>query len=107
MRKTIFAFATTALALWWAFGQIASSMKHTDPELEKAMRCLNSAFAVRGMRVVPDQIAELAEDMVSLWDEKYWDIVAINMVKIALGELTPEQSQQMLNTVVAITEKEV
>lgn len=106
MRKTIFAFAITAIALWWGFGDVVSSMKHTDPKLEKAIRYLNAAFAVRGMRVVPDQIEEIAWDMVRLWDEKYWDIVAANMVKIALGELTPEQSQQMLHTIVAINEKE-
>lgn len=105
MRKTIFTF--TLIALCWAFGPVVSSMKHADPELEKAKRCLNSAFGVRGMQVVPDQIAELAANMVRLWDEKYWDIVAVNMVKIALGELTPEQSQQMLHTIVAINEKEV
>lgn len=105
MRKTIFSFAVTALAMWWAFGQIATSMKHTDPKLTKAMLCLNSAFATRGMQVVPDQIAELGESMMLRWDEKYWDIVAVNMVKIALGELTPEQSQQMLQTIVAITEE--
>lgn len=105
MRKTIFAFAATTLAVWWAFGQIATSMKHTDPKLTKAMLCLNSAFATRGMQVAPDQIAELGESMMLRWDEKYWDIVAVNMVKIALGELTPEQSQQMLQTIVAITEE--
>ena len=107
MRKNIFAFAVTALALWWGFGAVVTSMKYTDPKSEKAKRCLNSAFAARGMRVVPDQIVELAEEMMCRWDEKYWDIVAANMVKIAMGELTPEQSQQMLHTIVAATEKEV
>lgn len=104
MRKNIFVFATTALALWWAFGPAVSAMKHTDPKRAKAEQILKSAFAVRGMQVVPDQIEELAET-ICMWDEQYWEIAAINMVKIALGELTPEQSQQMLQTIVAITEE--
>ena len=29
MRKTIFAFATTALALWWVFGPIVASVRYS------------------------------------------------------------------------------
>lgn len=103
MRKTIVVFAT-ALAVWWAFGPVVAAMKHTDPKRAKAEQILKSAFTVRGMQVVPDQIEELAET-ICMWDEQYWEIAAINMVKIALGELTPEQSQQMMQTIIAITEE--
>lgn len=103
MRKTIVVFAT-ALAVWWAFGPVVATMKHNDPKRAKAEQILKSAFAVRGMQVVPDQIEELAET-ICMWDEQYWEIAAANMVKIALGELTPEQSQQMMQTIIAITEE--
>lgn len=103
MRKTIVVFAT-ALAVWWAFGPVVAAMKHTDPKRTKAEQILKTAFAVRGMQVVPDQIEELAET-ICMWDEQYWEIAAVNMVKIALGELTPEQSQQMMQTIIAITEE--
>ena len=34
MRKTIFAFATTALALWWAFGPVVSSAKQLKTKIQ-------------------------------------------------------------------------
>ena len=33
MRKTIFAFATTALALWWAFGPAVSAAKQPKTKI--------------------------------------------------------------------------
>lgn len=40
------------------------------------------------------------------WDEKDWDIVAVYMVQLALGEITEEQYHQNLNAVAGITKQE-
>lgn len=34
MRKTIFTFATTALALWWAFGPVVSAAKQPKTKIQ-------------------------------------------------------------------------
>lgn len=34
MRKTIFAFATTALALWWGFGNVVSAAKQPKTKIQ-------------------------------------------------------------------------
>lgn len=109
MRKTIFAFATTALALWWVFGPIVASVRYSksnDAKLDAAAKRLDAAFAARGMRVVAEQIYDVAETFCT-WNEKDWDIVAVYMVQLALGEITEEQYHQNLNAVAGITKKEV
>lgn len=105
MRKTIFAFATTALALWWVFGPIVASVRYSKSnkaKLDAAAKRLNAAFVARGMRVVGEQIYDVAETLCT-WDEKDWDIVAVYMVQFALGEITEEQYHQNLNAVAGIT----
>lgn len=105
MRKTIFVFATTALALWWVFGPIVASVRYSksnEAKLDAAAKRLNAAFVARGMRVVGEQIYDVAETLCT-WDEKYWDIVAVYMVQLALGEITEEQYHQNLNAVAGIT----
>lgn len=108
MRKTIFVFATTALALWWAFGPIVASVRYSksnEAKLDAAAKRLNAAFAARGMRVIAEQIYDVAETLCT-WDEKDWDIVAVYMVQLALGEITEEQYHQNLNVVAGITKQE-
>lgn len=108
MRKTIFTFATTALALWWVFGPIVASVRYSksnESKLDAAAKRLNAAFVARGMRVVGEQIYDVAETLCT-WDEKDWDIVAVYMVQLALGEITEEQYHQNLNAVAGITKKE-
>ena len=108
MRKTIFAFATTALALWWVFGPIVASVRYSksnDAKLDAAAKRLDAAFAARGMRVVAEQIYDVAETLCT-WDEKDWDIVAVYMVQLALGEITEEQYHQNLNAVAGVTKQE-
>lgn len=108
MRKTIFAFATTALALWWVFGPIVASVRYSksnEAKLDAAAKRLDAAFAARGMRVVAEQIYDVAETFYT-WDEKDWDIVAVYMVQLALGEITEEQYHQNLNAVAGITKQE-
>lgn len=44
MRKTIFAFATTALALWWVFGPIVASARYSksnEAKLDAAAKRLD------------------------------------------------------------------
>lgn len=104
MRKNIFAFAVTALALWWGFGSVVTSMRYSksnEAKLDAAAKRLNAAFVARGMRVVGEQIYDVAETLCT-WDEKYWDIVAVYMVQLALGEITEEQYHQNLNAVAGI-----
>lgn len=108
MRKTIFAFATTALALWWVFEPIVASVRYSksnEAKLDAAAKRLNAAFTARGMRVVGEQIYDVAETLCT-WDEKDWDIVAVYMVQLALGEITEEQYHQNLNAVAGITKQE-
>lgn len=108
MRKTIFAFATAALALWWVFGPTVASVRYSksnEAKLNAAAKRLNAAFVARGMRVVGEQIYDVAETLCT-WDEKDWDIVAVYMVQLALGEITEEQYHQNLNAVAGITKKE-
>lgn len=108
MRKTMFVFATTALALWWVFGPIVASVRYSksnEAKLDAAAKRLNAAFVARGMRVVGEQIYDVAETLCT-WDEKDWDIVAVYMVQFALGEITEEQYHQNLNAVAGITKKE-
>lgn len=105
MRKTIFVFATTALALWWVFGPIVVSVRYSksnEAKLDAAAKRLDAAFAARGMRVVAEQIYDVAETLCT-WNEKDWDIVAVYMVQLALGEITEEQYHQNLNAVAGIT----
>lgn len=105
MRKTIFTFATTALALWWVFGPIVASVRYSksnEAKLDAAAKRLDAAFAARGMWVVAEQIYDVAETLCT-WDEKDWDIVAVYMVQLALGEITEEQYHQNLNAVAGIT----
>lgn len=105
MRKTIFVFATTALALWWVFGPIVVSVRYSksnEAKLDAAAKRLYVAFAARGMRVVAEQIYDVAETLCT-WNEKDWDIVAVYMVQLALGEITEEQYHQNLNAVAGIT----
>lgn len=105
MRKTIFAFATTALALWWVFKPIVASWRYSksnEAKLDAAAKRLDAAFAARGMRVVGEQIYDVAETLCT-WNEKDWDIVAVYMVQLALGEITEEQYHQNLNAVAGIT----
>ena len=105
MRKNIFAFATTALALWWVFGPIVASVRYSksnEAKLEAAAKRLNAAFVARGVRVVGEQIYDVAEALCT-WDEKDWNIVAVYMVQLALGEITEEQYHQNLNAVAGIT----
>lgn len=105
MRKNIFAFATTALALWWVFGPIVASVRYSksnEAKLDAAAKRLDAAFAARGMRVVAEQIYDVAETLCT-WNEKDWDIVAVYMVQLALGEITEEQFHQNLNAVAGIT----
>lgn len=109
MRKTIFVFATTALALWWVFGPIVASVrcsKSNEAKLDAAAKRLNAAFVARGVRVVGEQIYDVAETLCT-WNEKDWDIVAVYMVQLALGEITEEQYHQNLNAVAGITKQEV
>lgn len=108
MRKTIFAFATTALALWWVFGPIVASVRYSkrysksnEAKLDAAAKRLDAAFAARGMRVVAEQIYDVAETLCT-WNEKDWDVVAVYMVQLALGEITEEQYHQNLNAVAGI-----
>lgn len=108
MRKTIFSFATTALALWWVFGPIVASVRYSksnEAKLDAAAKRLDAAFAARGMRVVAEHIYDVAETLCT-WDEKDWDIVAVYMVQLALGEITEEQYHQNLNAVAGITKQE-
>lgn len=108
MRKTIFSFATIALALWWVFGPIVASVRYSksnEAKLDAAAKRLNAAFVARGMRVVSEQIYDVAETLCT-WDEKDWDIVAVYMVQLALGEITEEQYRQNLNDVAGITKQE-
>ena len=105
MRKTIFTFATTALALWLVFGPIVASVRYSksnEAKLDAAAKRLDAAFAARGMRVVAEQIYDVAETLCT-WDEKDWDIVAVYMIRLALGEITEEQYHQNLNAVAGIT----
>lgn len=105
MRKTIFSFAVTALAMWWVFEPIVVSMRYSksnEAKLDAAAKRLDAAFAARGMRVVAEQIYDVAETLCT-WNEKDWDIVAVYMVQLALGEITEEQYQQNLNAVAGIT----
>lgn len=98
MRKTIFAFATTALALWWVFGPIVASARYSksnEAKLDAAAKRLDAAF-------VAEQIYDVAETLCT-WNEKDWDIVAAYMVQLALGEITEEQYHQNLNAVAGIT----
>ena len=72
MRKTIFVFATTALALWWVFEPIVASVRYSksnEAKLDAAAKRLNAAFVARGMRVVGEQIYDVAETLCA-WDEK-------------------------------------
>ena len=106
MRKII--FATTALALWLVFGPIVASVRYSksnEAKLDAAAKRLNAAFVARGMQVVGEQIYDVAETLCT-WDEKDWDIVAVYMVQLALGEITEEQYHQNLNAVAGITKKE-
>lgn len=108
MRKTIFAFAATALAVWWVFGPIVASVRYSksnEAKLDAAAKRLDAAFVARGMRVVAEQIYEVAETLCT-WDEKDWDVVAVYMVQLALGEITEEQYHQNLNAVAGITKQE-
>ena len=108
MRKNIFAFATTALVLWRVFGPIVASVRYSksnEAKLDAAAKRLNAAFVARGMRVVGEQIYDVAETLCT-WDEKDWDIVAVYMVQLALGEITEEQYHQNLNAVAGITKQE-
>lgn len=41
MRKNIFAFATTALALWWVFGPIVASVRYSKSFVSIATRMLS------------------------------------------------------------------
>lgn len=105
MRKTLFAFATTALALWWVFGPIVASLRYSksnEAKLDAAAKRLNAAFVARGVRVVGEQIYDVAETLCT-WDEKDWDVVAVYMVQFALGEITEDQYHQNLNAVAGIT----
>lgn len=46
MRKTIFVFATTALALWWVFGPIVVSVRYpksNEAKLDAAAKRLDAA----------------------------------------------------------------
>lgn len=108
MRKNIFVFATTALALWWVFGPIVASVRYSksnEAKLDAAAKRLNEAFVARGMRVVGEQIYDVVETLCT-WAEKDWDIVAVYMVQLALGEITEEQYHQNLNAVAGITKQE-
>lgn len=105
MRKTMFVFATTVLALWWVFAPIVASARYSksnEAKLDAAAKRLDAAFAARGMRVVAEQIYDVAETLCT-WDEKDWDVVAVYMVQLALGEITLEQYHQNLNAVAGNT----